>query len=247
MNNPQLTTPTDALPAGELSALTDFQPEAIACEIVQPESDANSSAADIDAVEQMLGRLDAMAEDELVSCIHDCAFRAADMAKAAMKAASSALAHAWACGTMLNAAKARCGHGRFGAWLDKHLRPTDICARTCQRYMKLARQHADLRSLLETPVSLRQACVACATAPGSEPVAVPRKAKLVRGPDLKHDSEELLPSQAVMASVNALVANISRFAASGHVLGGDDLGLLQLAKDTIDKLYARIRATQESV
>ena len=167
------------------------------------------------------------------------------MAKTAMKTASLALANAWTCGMMLNAAKARCGHGQFGTWLNRHMVPADICARTCQRYMKLARQHADLRSLQESPVSLHQVCVACAMAPGSEPVPA-KRSKPARAP-AHHSGEELLPSQALMTTVNALIANISRLAASGQALGDDDLGQLLLAKDLLDKLCDNFRAKQEYV
>ena len=64
----------------------------------------------ISRMTDLVGALDGMTDGELLNSIKICATQASGFSRHAVKAGASALVYAWACGTLLNAAKEKLGH-----------------------------------------------------------------------------------------------------------------------------------------
>jgi len=139
---------------------------------------------------------------------------------------SKALIFAWACGTVLNAAKNKLQHGQFGQWRKEELGDSHVKERTAQRYMQLAARYANVEDLLAWRPSLRQAYVACGMLP--EPPETMREA---------NGDSDAVARQALVASVVSVQRKLRRFSSAKVSLDAKTKAELVSAKSEIDELF----------
>jgi hypothetical protein len=179
-------------------------------------------------VETVLGQMDDMTELKLCTTIQRYAERATGYSQSALKSGASALVYAWACGKLLNAAKAKFGRGGFGKWRDANLVPYVMSERTSQRYMKLADTGDDVRELLEWSPSLRQAYIACGILPESERGA---------GDD---DKDEAPNTHVLLASLSGLQKKLRLYLDSREKLGKRERTQLALVRDELNRFFEQV-------
>lgn len=119
----------------------------------------------VKSVEKVLKGSDKLSAPEILGGIRSYARQAEVCRGGALAAGASAIVFAWACGKLLITAKRKLGRGEFGIWREKYLSGTILSERTSSRYMKLASQYDDVKTLLEWNTSLRQAYIACGVLP----------------------------------------------------------------------------------
>ena len=190
----------------------------------------------ISRMNDLVSALDGMTDGELLNSIKACATQASGYSRHAVKAGASALVYAWACGTLLNAAKEKLGHGAFGKWRGEHLVPHAMSERTSTRYMHLAASCHDVRALLEWSPGLRQSYIACGVLPdlsatdrsGDEKEEVPRTAILFTG------------LSNLQRNMRLFEKTLDGFDKSKEKLSADEKTQLHLMKEEIGKFTDRI-------
>ncbi len=180
-------------------------------------------------VQDFVANSQQLKDSELARGISAFSKKASGFALDAVKAGASALVYAWACGKLLNATKAKVGHGKFGAWREKNLDAVVISERTSQRYMQLAKQCDDVKALLEWSPSLRQAYIACGILP--EPPE--------RDLDETGDSDEA-KREALLSSITGVQKKLRLFAGLTGGLSVAEKTQLKLAKKEIDLFFKQI-------
>jgi hypothetical protein len=173
-------------------------------------------------VECLLAKLSAFTSQDLVNGIKSYAGRAEVLANESLAVGSRALICAWACGIMLNKAKANCGHGKFATWIQKHLKPMGISERTCQRYMSLARKCPDLHLLVDSNLGLKQAyktfgIVGQALASPSE------EGERGGNGDAERTQGHSPRAHALLSAASTLQMRLSSFSSSGESLSAADI------------------------
>ena len=182
----------------------------------------------ISAVEKQIKLVEDMSVGDLSDTIEIYADQAARYSQIALKSGASALVYAWACGKLLNAAKARLGRGDFGKWRTENLLSDSLSERTTARYMMLAKQCDDVKSLLEWSPSLRQAYIACGILPEPERTSA-------------EEGEDTAPkTHALLTSLSGLQKNLRLFTGSGEKLGKADLTQLKLMRDELDRFFEQV-------
>lgn len=168
------------------------------------------------------------ADEVLAREINTQALHADDFCEAAVENSKSALLYAWACGILLNTAKARFGHGRFGKWRKQILNEKVICERTSQRYMLLATTFPDVEVLLMGASSLRQAQLACS------------QSSEMKNIDEIDAGSMKKKKQSFLSSVTGYRKTLGRFAAIKGHLGEEEKQQLRRAKAEIDEFFGAI-------
>jgi hypothetical protein len=181
-------------------------------------------------VQDFVGNSEHMTNAELARGISAFSKQASGFSLHALKAGASALVYAWACGKLLNTAKANLGRGDFGAWRDEHLGDDVLSERTSQRYMQLAKQSDNVKALLEWSPSLRQAYIACGILPEPE-----------RAGGDEGDSDEV-KRQALLSSITGMQKKLRLFSGLKGKLGAAEKTQLKLAKREIDAFFDQILA-----
>lgn len=155
------------------ATLVDFDASEDCCMVLVPtdfnESDSQPPDADfsdevikdITDIESTISCLAMFNEPDLVRYITESADRAEALAQLTMNAASRALIFAWGTGVILRNVKDSRGHGSFISWVENNLPADRISIRTCQRYMKLAKEWPDVRELVKSQAGLTKAYIAC--------------------------------------------------------------------------------------
>ena len=197
----------------------------------------------IASVEKFVGRADKLSDPEILGGIADYAGKAEAFRGHAVQAGVSALVYAWACGTLLNAAKEKLGYGAFGKWRRDQVVPTGLSERTSVRYMQLAARCHDITGLLQWGPTLRQAYIECGILP--EP---PTKEKA--GADGEEFSEEEKEEErekdvqrkkgVLLASVNELQQRLHQGISIKGRLDPSERRQLRLARIEIDKFFNQI-------
>ena len=170
-----------------------------------------------------------MTETELALGINAFSKQVAGFALEAVESGAAALVYAWACGKLLNSAKAKFGRGDFGEWRAGKLEPGVISERTSQRYMKLAKDWDDIRALLEWSPTLRQAYIACGVLPE------PPERNVNDGEDA-----EAIKRQALLSSITGIQKKLRVFSGLKGKLGAAEKTQLKLAKMQIDEFFDQI-------
>jgi hypothetical protein len=98
--------------------------------------------------------------DDICRSIQSFASLAKENRKKARLHAAFAIIYAWGCGRSLNHAKSMLEHGKFKDWLLTTVCNTEFSESTAGRFMRLAKNHPDLKTLLISSASLRQAYIA---------------------------------------------------------------------------------------
>jgi hypothetical protein len=184
-------------------------------------------ANEIAGIEAMLANLTTLTDADLIASVHGYARGAEGLAFLAVKTATCAHIQRWACGTILNRVKARCGHGNFTPWLTEHIFPLGISRSTCERAMQFARKYPDVPSLVAACSRLKEPHVACGII-GELPPAPAASDKPNAGePNNQRATARL--KHALLASVASLQSNIRRFSASGESLIAEEVDQIALA------------------
>jgi hypothetical protein len=196
---------------------------------VVPELRPPGVVKDVALVERRLSDLDGMSEAKLLGEIKSYAGHAARHAQSAVQSAASAVVYAWGCGKLLEAAKARVGHGKFDKWREQNLGKEVMSQRTSQRYMKLAKDWENVEALLEWHPTLRQAYIASGVLPAP--------------PDRQHPVDgdrEAAKRQALLSSITGIQKRLRLFDGVKGELEADEKAQLKLAKAEIDEFFDRI-------
>jgi hypothetical protein len=205
----------------EVAVIPDLKPPEVLKHIKEVE-------AKIKEIEAIIKSNKEIGAEPIIPPIKDFAIQARGLSRQAVQIGASALVYAWACGKLLIAAKAKLGRSDFGEWRDKNLGPDVISERTSQRYMVLAKQCDDVKSLLEWSPSLRQAYIACGILP--EPEAR----------DTEEVDNDLPKTRALLTSLNGLQRNLRLFAGSTEKLGKAELTELMLVRDELNQFFNQV-------
>lgn len=168
------------------------------------------------------------ADEVLAREINTQALQATDFCEAAIENSKSALLYAWACGIMLNAAKARFGYRHFGIWRKQILNEKVISERSSQRYMLLATTFPDVEVLLMGDSSLRQAQLACSQSSEMKEI------------DEINAGSMKKKKQSFFSSVTGYRKKLGRFAVIKGHLGEEEKQQLRMAKAEIDEFFGAI-------
>ena len=192
-------------------------------------------ASEIARVEQMLANLPSLTNADLITSLNEYARSAQGLAHLAVKNGNSAVIHAWACGTLLNSAKARCGHGNFIRWLEEHVLPRGGSKATCERYMGIAKKYPDVRMVAGSHGSLNDLYLACGILKKKTPAA--RSA----APGAESEANE--DSHAAAAALRHLAGaqrEFRRLANSGKCVSREILDQASLSHREVGNLLAKL-------
>ena len=194
---------------------------------------------ELSTIEKQAALADDMSVNELLDVIEIYSDHAARSSQIAIKAGVRALAYAWGCGKMLNAAKeklGKLGKGEFGKWRSANLVPKLMSERTSARYMLLAARFRDVRPLLQWAPTLRQAYIACGILPD-----------FADGQEKDPEKEDVPRKQILFTSLNHLQRNLrlfernlQEFEKSKEKLDASEKVDLQLVKYQIGQFTDRI-------
>jgi hypothetical protein len=207
--------PVKAVKFEVVSAVPDLMPRKVVKQIL--------------SVEVIVSHVDKLSDAKLALFIKGYAQKADSFSKEAVHLGASALVFAWASGKLLNAAKAKLGRGDFGQWRDKKLGRSVMSERTSQRYMQLAKQCDDVKSLLEWNSSLRQAYIACGILP--EPP--------IREVD-EEDDPDAAKRRALVSSITGIEKKLRVFSGLKGKLRAAEKKQLKQAKKEIDEFFDQI-------
>jgi hypothetical protein len=205
----------------EIADIPDLKPPEVLKHIKKVEAIIKDAEAIIKASKGMV-------TDPIIPSIKNFAEQAATLSRQAVQTGASALVYAWACGKLLNTVKVHLGRGAFGLWREDLILTEYLSERTSQRYMQLAKQFDDVKSLLKWSPSLRHAYIACGILP--EPEAR----------DTEEEDNDLPKTRALLSSLNGLQRNLRLFAGSTEKLGKADLTELRLVRDELNQLFNEI-------
>lgn len=197
-------------------------------------------------VESVIGQLDRMTEAKLAENIKGWASLAADFSRQAVHAGASALVYAWACGRLLNEAKANLGHGAFGKWRREHVESAGVSERTSTRYMKLAGSSSDVRGLLQWAATLRQAYVGCGVLPAPpEPEKDEADDNLAKEEKEQREKEKVevevqRKKEVLLTSVSELQQRLHQGIGIKKNLDPSEIRQLKLARTQIDSFFEQI-------
>jgi hypothetical protein len=211
-------------------------PEAAASPSADETVDAEI-ANDIAGVEAVLSNLATLTDADRLASLQKYARGAEGLTRLALTTGNRAVVHAWACGKLLNDAKARCGHGNFIPWLEENVLPLGGSKATCQRYMQLARKYADVRTLVSSHAILNDAYLACGILKEKKPAA----ASTAPGAGNASNASSAAPLKlALLAGVSALQAHLRRFVESGERLAEDDLNQFDLVMGELNQFHSQL-------
>ena len=210
-------------PASDVEVVADA-PNSIAPEVLKK----------ILAVEKLVGKMGSMTDEEIVDEICDFVAEAAEYSRMSIQFGSCALVAAWGGGTFLNAQKKKLGRGAFGEWRKENFVDAGLSERSSRRYMKLASSCRDVRAIIESGASLRQAYIACGALqePASTDQSGGAKAKplLILTTGLRN----------VQKHMRLFGDALDGFEESKEMLSPEDKMELHLMKDVIRKFTQRI-------
>jgi hypothetical protein len=213
--------------------------EAISVEVLPKETEYRTACTqELEEVEKLVIELPSINDEDLIKRIKNYSDRAEVRADEAVAAGSRAAICAWACGTILNRAKLKCGHGKFITWMEEHISSSGISLRTYQRYMKLARNHTCVRALIESKAGLKDAYVACGIL--QEPVKPRDEADDCGGGDADQGGNPPSLVKALMSCATALQKGLLKFTTSGEVLSTPDLDKLSEVIKELTSLHEQL-------
>lgn len=213
--------------------------DTITVEVLPKETKStNGMLPELEEINKLLVDLPTLTVEDCIPRIKNYSDRAEMRAKEAVAVASQAVICAWACGTLLNKAKLKCGHGKFTLWPEEHILSSGISIKTCERYMSLARKQPCIRSLIESGFGLTDAYVACGILP--EPVKPRDKADDSDG-DTAQGSDHPSSVKSLMSCATTLQKRLRKFSASGEILSTPDLDKLGEVINELTGVLAQIQ------
>ncbi len=176
---------------------------------------------EIRAVECLIDKLVEMPTTSILKSIKEYSGRAADFAKDTIRTSTCALVCAWACGRLLLVAKGKMKHGEFTPWCEANISAI-MSATTKQRYMRLAENFNNVRDLLTSGSTLRQAYIGLGILPKPE----------------KSRGQEDAPTQTchLLKTIKVAQKKLQRIVASKEKLETPERQQLRTARKELDTL-----------